>query len=107
MTTPVGKGAAYILVHAADMVRMLSNFITQLAEQNASHRFNEVLAEGPRVREDMGYPPLVTPTSQIVGTQAVMNVLLGRYKNGCQGLWFLFIFMSNQEGKCLLMAKTK
>lgn len=59
---------------------MLSNFITQLAEQNASHRFNEVLAEVPRVREDMGYPPLVTPTSQIVGTQAVMNVLLGRYK---------------------------
>lgn len=59
---------------------MLSNFITQLQEQNALHRLPEVLAEVPRVREDMGYPPLVTPTSQIVGTQAVMNVLLGRYK---------------------------
>jgi len=43
---------------------------------------NEVLAEIPRVREDLGYPPLVTPTSQIVGTQAVMNVLTGaRYKS--------------------------
>lgn len=59
---------------------MLSNFITQLKEQNAGHRLNEVLQEVPRVRKDMGYPPLVTPTSQIVGTQAVMNVLLGRYK---------------------------
>lgn len=59
---------------------MLSNFITQLQQQNALHRLPEVLAEVPRVREDMGYPPLVTPTSQIVGTQAVMNVLMGRYK---------------------------
>ncbi len=60
---------------------MLSNFITQLQEQNASHKMPEVLKEVPRVREDLGYPPLVTPTSQIVGTQAVMNVLLGeRYK---------------------------
>jgi oxaloacetate decarboxylase alpha subunit len=59
---------------------MLSNFITQLQQQNAGHRMKEVLAEVPRVREDLGYPPLVTPTSQIVGTQAVMNVLLGRYK---------------------------
>lgn len=59
---------------------MLSNFISQLKQQNALHRLPEVLAEVPRVREDMGYPPLVTPTSQIVGTQAVMNVLLGRYK---------------------------
>lgn len=59
---------------------MLSNFITQLQQQNALHRLPEVLEEVPRVREDMGFPPLVTPTSQIVGTQAVMNVLLGRYK---------------------------
>lgn len=59
---------------------MLSNFITQLQQQNALHRLPEVLDEVPRVREEMGYPPLVTPTSQIVGTQAVMNVLLGRYK---------------------------
>ncbi|PKM90752.1 MAG: oxaloacetate decarboxylase [Firmicutes bacterium HGW-Firmicutes-12] len=60
---------------------MLSNFINQLQEQNAGHKLPEVLAEVPRVREDLGYPPLVTPTSQIVGTQAVMNVMLGeRYK---------------------------
>jgi len=60
---------------------MLSNFITQLQQQDALDKMPEVLAEVPRVREDLGYPPLVTPTSQIVGTQAVMNVLLGeRYK---------------------------
>ncbi|OPY59199.1 MAG: Methylmalonyl-CoA carboxyltransferase 5S subunit [Pelotomaculum sp. PtaU1.Bin065] len=59
---------------------MMSNFISQLSQQNALHRLPEVLEELPRVREDFGYPPLVTPTSQIVGTQAVMNVLLGRYK---------------------------
>ncbi len=59
---------------------MLSNFITQLQQQNALHRMPEVLAEVPKVRKDLGYPPLVTPTSQIVGTQAVMNVLLGPYK---------------------------
>lgn len=59
---------------------MLSNFITQLKQQNALHKLPEVLAEVPRVREDMGLPPLVTPTSQIVGSQAVLNVLLGRYK---------------------------
>ncbi|MDX9870861.1 MAG: oxaloacetate decarboxylase subunit alpha [Clostridia bacterium] len=59
---------------------MLSNFITQLQEQNAVDKLQDVLDEVPRVREDLGYPPLVTPTSQIVGTQAVMNVLLGRYK---------------------------
>ncbi len=60
---------------------MLSNLISQLKQANASDRYYEVLAEVPRVREDFGYPPLVTPTSQIVGTQAVMNVLAGeRYK---------------------------
>jgi len=59
---------------------MLSNFISQLQQQNALDKLPEVLAEVPRVREDMGYPPLVTPTSQIVGSQAVLNVLLGRYK---------------------------
>ncbi len=59
---------------------MLSNFISQLQQQNALHRLPEVLAELPRVRKDMGYPPLVTPTSQIVGAQAVLNVLMGRYK---------------------------
>ncbi len=59
---------------------MLSNFYTQLQQQNALDKLPEVLAEVPRVRKDLGYPPLVTPTSQIVGTQAVMNVLRGRYK---------------------------
>jgi pyruvate carboxylase subunit B len=60
---------------------MLSNLAAQLTEQNALDRMREVLDEVPRVREDMGYPPLVTPTSQIVGTQATLNVLTGeRYK---------------------------
>lgn len=60
---------------------MLSNLVSQLKQQNAMDKFEEVLKEVPRVREDLGYPPLVTPTSQIVGTQAVMNVLAGeRYK---------------------------
>ena len=60
---------------------MLSNLINQLKQANASDKFYDVLAEIRAVREDFGYPPLVTPTSQIVGTQAVMNVLSGeRYK---------------------------
>ncbi|MBR3123865.1 MAG: pyruvate carboxylase subunit B [Mogibacterium sp.] len=60
---------------------MLSNLISQLKTANAEDRYEEVLAEVPIVREDFGYPPLVTPTSQIVGSQAVMNVLMGRYKS--------------------------
>lgn len=60
---------------------MISNLFSQLEEQNASHRMEEVLQEIPKVRADMGYPPLVTPTSQIIGIQAVLNVLMGeRYK---------------------------
>lgn len=60
---------------------MLSNLAAQLTEQDALDRMREVLDEVPRVRKDMGYPPLVTPTSQIVGTQATLNVLTGeRYK---------------------------
>ena len=60
---------------------MISNLSNQLKEQNALNRMNEVLDEIPRVRKELGYPPLVTPTSQIVGTQAVLNVLNGeRYK---------------------------
>src|SRR5690349_5292244 len=60
---------------------MLSNSAAQLTEQNALDRMKEVLDEVPRVRKEMGYPPLVTPTSQIVGTQATLNVLTGeRYK---------------------------
>ena len=60
---------------------MLSNLLSQLKQANAEDKYYEVLAEVPKVREDFGYPPLVTPTSQIVGTQAVLNVLSGeRYK---------------------------
>jgi len=60
---------------------MLSNLVSQLKQFGKEDKFQEVLAEVPRVREDLGYPPLVTPTSQIVGTQAVMNVISGeRYK---------------------------
>ena len=60
---------------------MLSNLVSQLKQQNAEDKYEAVLEEVPRVREDMGFPPLVTPSSQIVGTQAVLNVLMGeRYK---------------------------
>ncbi|NJF26152.1 pyruvate/oxaloacetate carboxyltransferase [Thermococcus sp. Bubb.Bath] len=73
---------------------MYSNLINQLKEMKALDRLQEVLEEIPRVREDLGWPPLVTPTSQIVGTQAVLNVLFGRYervteevKNYIKGLY--------------------
>ena len=60
---------------------MLSNLISQLKQANAEDKYYDVLEEVPRVRKDFGYPPLVTPTSQIVGSQAVLNVLSGdRYK---------------------------
>jgi methylmalonyl-CoA carboxyltransferase 5S subunit len=59
---------------------MISNMESQLRQQNAGDRLKEVLAEVPNVRKAAGYPPLVTPSSQIVGTQAVLNVLMGRYK---------------------------
>src|SRR5579884_1031644 len=59
---------------------MLSNMESQLKQQGAGDKVREVLEEVPRVRKDSGYPPLVTPTSQIVGTQAVFNVMMGRYK---------------------------
>ncbi|MBI5749665.1 MAG: pyruvate/oxaloacetate carboxyltransferase [Nitrospinae bacterium] len=60
---------------------MASNLIVQLEQQNALDKFENVLLEIPRVREELGWPPLVTPTSQIVGTQAVMNIITGkRYK---------------------------
>ncbi|OGV95477.1 MAG: pyruvate carboxylase subunit B [Nitrospinae bacterium RIFCSPLOWO2_02_FULL_39_110] len=60
---------------------MASNLIVQLEQQNALNKFEDVLLEIPRVREELGWPPLVTPTSQIVGTQAVMNIITGkRYK---------------------------
>ncbi|AFL96001.1 pyruvate carboxylase subunit B [Thermococcus cleftensis] len=73
---------------------MYSNLISQLKEMKALDRLQGVLEEIPRVREDLGWPPLVTPTSQIVGTQAVLNVLFGRYeriteevKNYIRGLY--------------------
>ena len=56
---------------------MISNFVNQLKEQNALDKLPQVLAEVPRVREDFGYPPLVTPSSQIVGTQAAINIIVG------------------------------
>jgi len=60
---------------------MLSNLVSQLKQANAMDKYDDVLREVPRVREDLGYPPLVTPTSQIVGTQAVLNIVMGeRYK---------------------------
>jgi oxaloacetate decarboxylase alpha subunit/pyruvate carboxylase subunit B len=63
---------------------MLSNFRTQLVEMKMEARFNEVMAEVPVVREALGWIPLVTPTSQIVGTQAMLNVKFGRWKNLAQ-----------------------
>ena len=59
---------------------MYSNLVNQLREANALDRIHEVMADLPQTRKDLGYPPLVTPTSQIVGIQSVMNVLFGRYK---------------------------
>ena len=59
---------------------MISNMESQLKQQKAADRLKEVLAEVPRVRADAGFPPLVTPSSQIVGTQAVFNVMMGRYQ---------------------------
>jgi pyruvate carboxylase subunit B len=59
---------------------MITNLLAQLKEQNAVHRIGEVRAEIPRVRAELGYPPLATPVSQMVAAQAVQNVLLGRYK---------------------------
>lgn len=59
---------------------MISNMVNQLQQAKALHRLSEVYEEIPRTRADMGFPPLVTPTSQIVGVQAVMNVIAGRYK---------------------------
>jgi oxaloacetate decarboxylase alpha subunit len=64
---------------------MISNLVSQLEEQKASDRLDEVLEEIPRVRKDMGYPPLVTPTSQIIGIQAVLNVLMGERYKLCPG----------------------
>ena len=64
---------------------MLSNLLKQLKDAGKSDKLTEVLEEVPRVRKDAGYPPLVTPTSQIVGTQAVFNVILGERYKMCNG----------------------
>jgi oxaloacetate decarboxylase alpha subunit len=73
---------------------MLSNLTSQLKEQGAEDKFYDVLKEVPRVRKDLGEPPLVTPSSQIVGTQSVFNVLMGeRYK------------MATKETKDILLGK--
>ena len=73
---------------------MLSNLVNQLTEQHKLDKLEEVLEEVPRVRKDLGEPPLVTPSSQIVGTQAVFNVLMGeRYK------------VATQETKDILLGK--
>ena len=62
---------------------MLSNLLSQLKQAGKEDKLDEVLEEVPRVREDSGYPPLVTPTSQIVGTQAVFNVITGERYSMC------------------------
>ena len=91
MLKPVYEGLGKFASHRNEVVDsdtlryqvpggMLSNLISQLKQAGASDKLIDVLEEVPRVRADLGYPPLVTPTSQIVGTQAVMNVLFGRYK---------------------------
>ncbi|MFC2016765.1 pyruvate carboxylase subunit B [Chloroflexota bacterium] len=73
---------------------MISNLVTQLHQANALDKLNQVYEEVPKVRKELGYPPLVTPTSQIVGVQAVQNVIVGRYKliptqvtDYCRGLY--------------------
>jgi pyruvate carboxylase subunit B len=74
-----GTPRTNVLVHQTPG-GMISNLVTQLRQSNALDRLDEVYAEVPKVRKELGYPPLVTPTSQIVGVQAVQNVLAGRYK---------------------------
>ena len=75
------SGADTRILKAAIPGGMLSNLESQLRQQKAFDKLDEVLKENARVCKDFGYPPLVTPTSQIVGTQAVLNVLMGRYQN--------------------------
>ncbi len=79
---PLVLGTQADVLHYQIPGGMLSNLVAQLKAQNALDRLDEVLAETPRVRKDLGYPPLVTPLSQMVGVQAASNVLAGeRYKN--------------------------
>jgi len=82
-TTRMATIDAEVLVHQIPG-GMMSNLVNQLKEAGALDRLREVTDELPRTRADLGYPPLVTPSSQIVGTQAVMNVLFGRYERVSQ-----------------------
>ena len=94
---------------------MLSNLLSQLKSLNALDKFEAALVETPRVRADMGYPPLVTPTSQLVGTQAVQNVLAGeRYKNVgaeikayCRGEYGRTPAPINEEVRAKILGDTK
>ena len=94
---------------------MLSNLLSQLKSLNALDKFEEALVETPKVRADMGYPPLVTPTSQLVGTQAVQNVLAGeRYKNVgaeikayCRGEYGRTPAPINEEVRAKILGDTK
>ena len=94
---------------------MLSNLLSQLKMLNASDKFEEALLETPRVREDMGFPPLVTPTSQLVGNMAVQNVLAGeRYKNVsseikayCRGEYGKTPAPINEEVRAKILGDTK
>ena len=94
---------------------MLSNLLSQLKSLNALDKFEEALVETPKVRADMGYPPLVTPTSQLVGTQAVQNVLAGeRYKNigaeikaYCRGEYGRTPAPINEEVRAKILGDTK
>ena len=81
LLNPISERVDTRILHHQIPGGMLSNLLSQLQQQKASDKFDDVLKETARVREDLGFPPLVTPTSQIVGTQAVFNVVAGeRYK---------------------------
>ena len=94
---------------------MLSNLLSQLKQMNALDKFDEALLETPKVRADLGYPPLVTPTSQMVGVQAVTNVLQGeRYKKVskevkayCRGEYGITPAPINEEVKALILGDEK
>ena len=81
LLNPVVMGTATDALNYQIPGGMLSNLVSQLTAQNKLDRLDEVLSEVPNVRKDLGYPPLVTPMSQMVGVQATANVLYGRYKN--------------------------
>jgi oxaloacetate decarboxylase alpha subunit len=94
---------------------MLSNLLSQLKQMNALDKFDEALLETPKVRADLGYPPLVTPTSQMVGVQAVTNVLTGeRYKKVskevkayCRGEYGITPAPINEEIKAKILGDEK